>query len=88
MIGRGRLGVDGDGALDALMQNVEQATAGLLPAKSWDELRQQVPGVIHACVDVILLLDGKGSQIASSETWDRAWPITPWPLMLGIQRLR
>lgn len=49
----GRLVVDGDGALDALMQNVEQATADLSPAESWDGLRQQVPDIIHACVDVI-----------------------------------
>ncbi|WP_455837058.1 hypothetical protein [Pseudarthrobacter siccitolerans] len=60
----GRLVVDGDGALDALMQNVEQAAAGLSPAESWDGLRQQVPGIIHACVDVIT------HELAGLDFWD------------------
>jgi hypothetical protein len=49
----GRLIVDGDGALDALVQNVEHAVAGLSPAESWDGLRQQVPGIVRTCVDLI-----------------------------------
>lgn len=60
----GRLVVDGDGALDALMQNVEQATAGLSPAESWDVLRQQVPGIVHTCVDVIT------HELSRMDLWD------------------
>lgn len=49
----GRLIVDGDGALETLMQNVERGSAGLSPSESWEGLRQQVPGIVRACVDAI-----------------------------------
>lgn len=56
--------MDGNGAMEVLMQNVEQASAGLSPAESWDDLRQQVPGIVRSSVDAIT------RELAGLDLWN------------------